>query len=120
MIREGDYRLALVLEETVLYYRVSDDAAMAAQLEHVLSVMRQPNVSLGIIPARACRTVWPLEAFYAFDDNQVAVETLTAEITLTTPGEISTYLRAFSELSRSAVRGAEARALIVKALDALG
>ncbi|MFD3625035.1 hypothetical protein [Streptomyces sp. NPDC058698] len=86
MIREGDHRFALVLEETVLYYRVSDDAAMAAQL----------------------------------DDNQVAVETLTAEITLTTPGEISTYLRAFSELSRSAVRGAEARALIVKALDALG
>lgn len=86
MIREGDHRFALVLEETVLYYRVSDDAAMAAQL----------------------------------DDNQVAVETLTAEITLTTPGEISTYLRAFSELSRSAVRGAEARALIVKALDAFG
>ncbi|MFE1511258.1 hypothetical protein [Streptomyces sp. NPDC058726] len=86
MIREGDHRFALVLEETVLYYRVSDDAAMAAQL----------------------------------DDNQVAVETLTAEINLTTPGEISTYLRAFSELSRSAVRGAEARALIVKALDALG
>ncbi|MGC5342498.1 helix-turn-helix transcriptional regulator [Streptomyces sp. AM 4-1-1] len=120
VIREGDHRFALVLEETVLYYRVSDDAAMAAQLEHLLSVMGQPNVSLGIIPARARRAVWPLEAFYAFDDRQVAVETLTAEINLTTPGEIRTYLRAFSELSRSAVRGAGARALITKALAALG
>ncbi|WP_130798016.1 helix-turn-helix domain-containing protein [Streptomyces otsuchiensis] len=120
VIREGDHRFAMVLEETVLHYRVSDDDAMAGQLRHLLSVMRQPNVSVGIIPACARRTVWPLEAFYAFDDQRVAVETLTAEINLTTPGEISTYLRAFSELSRSAVRGAEARALISRALDTLG
>ncbi|GGR03258.1 helix-turn-helix domain-containing protein [Streptomyces netropsis] len=120
VIREGDHRFGLLLEETVLYYRVSDDAAMAEQLEHLLTIMGQPNVSLGIIPARAHRTVWPLEAFYAFDDQQVAVETLTAEINLTAPGEIRTYLRAFSELSQTAVRGAPARALIAKALDAVG
>ncbi|GAA0457445.1 helix-turn-helix transcriptional regulator [Streptomyces stramineus] len=120
VIREGDHRFALLLEETVLYYRVSDDAAMAEQLEYLLTIMGQPNVSLGILPARAQRTVWPLEAFYAFDDKQVAVETLTAEINLTTPGEIRTYLRAFAELSQTAVRGAPARALITKALAALG
>lgn len=120
VLREGDHRFAVLLEETVLYYLVSDDPAMAEQLEHLLKVMGQPNVSLGIIPARARRTVWPLEAFYAFDDTQVAVETLTAEINLTTPGEIRTYLRAFSELSQTAVRGADARALIGKALTALG
>ncbi|MFF5130170.1 helix-turn-helix domain-containing protein [Streptomyces syringium] len=120
VIGEGDHRFGLLLEETVLYYRVCEDAAMAEQLDHLLTIMGQPNVSLGIIPARARRTVWPLEAFYAFDDQQVAVETLTAEINLTTPGEIRTYLRAFSELSQAAVRGASARALIAEALDAVG
>ncbi|MEU9011467.1 helix-turn-helix transcriptional regulator [Streptomyces sp. NPDC048479] len=119
VIREGDHRFALLLEETVLYYRVSDEAAMAEQLQHLLTVMARPNVSLGIIPVTARRTVWPLEAFYAFDDTQVAVETLTAEINLTTPGEIRTYLRAFAELSQTAVRGADSRALITKALAAL-
>ncbi|MFD3946116.1 helix-turn-helix domain-containing protein [Streptomyces sp. NPDC058579] len=120
VIREGDHRFALLLEETVLHYRVCDDEAMRDQLEHLLTVMRRPNVALGIIPKQARRTVWPLEAFYAFDDRQVAVETLTAEINLTTPGEIRTYLRAFAELSRVAVRGEPARVLITDALSTLG
>ncbi|MFE7409767.1 helix-turn-helix domain-containing protein [Streptomyces laurentii] len=120
VLREGDHRFAILLEETVLYYLVSDDAAMAEQLEYLLIAMGRPNVSLGIIPARARRTVWPLEAFYAFDDHQVAVETLTAEINVTTPGEIETYLRAFSQLSLTAVRGEPARCLILKALAAIG
>ncbi|MCX4676559.1 helix-turn-helix transcriptional regulator [Streptomyces sp. NBC_01433] len=120
VIREGHHRFALLLEETVLYYRVSDDAAMAEQLEHLLSVMARPNISLGVIPMTARRNVWPLEAFYAFDDAQVAVETLTAEINLTAPSEIDAYLRAFAQLSRSAVRGTASGALIEKALAALG
>ncbi|MFE9723502.1 helix-turn-helix domain-containing protein [Streptomyces sp. NPDC005794] len=120
VIREGDHRFALLLEETVLHYRVCDDEAMREQLEHLLTVMRRPNVALGIIPKQARRTVWPLEAFYSFDDQQVAVETLTAEINLTTPGEIYTYLRAFAELSRVAVRGEPAKGLIRDALSTLG
>ncbi|BAU83404.1 hypothetical protein SLA_2477 [Streptomyces laurentii] len=120
VLSEGDHRFALIIEETVLYYLVSDEAAMAEQLEYLLTAMGRPNVSLGIIPARARRTVWPLEAFYAFDDQQVAVETLTAEINVTTPGEIETYLRAFSQLSQLAVHGAPARDLIGKALAAIG
>ncbi|MEV3930339.1 MULTISPECIES: helix-turn-helix transcriptional regulator [unclassified Streptomyces] len=120
VIREGDHRFALLLEETVLHYRVCDDEAMRDQLEHLLTVMRRPNVALGIIPKHARRTVWPLEAFYSFDDQQVAVETLTAEINLTTPGEIHTYLRAFAELSRVAVRGEPAKGLIRDALSTLG
>ncbi|MFF8403835.1 helix-turn-helix domain-containing protein [Streptomyces sp. NPDC015684] len=120
VIHEGDHRFALVLEEAVLYYRVSDEAAMAGQLRHLMEIMSRPNVSLGIIPFAARRTVWPLEAFYAFDDAQVAVETLTAEVNVTAPGEIHTYLKAFAELSRIAVHGADARERIGKAIDALG
>lgn len=47
------------------------------------------------------------------------METLTAEINLTAPGEIRTYLKAFSELSRVAVRGKSARDLTAKAITAL-
>jgi transcriptional regulator with XRE-family HTH domain len=116
VVREGNHRFALLLEEAVLYYRVCGDTAMTEQLHRLADVMSRPNVSLGIIPFTARRTVWPLEAFYAFDDTQVAVETLTAEINVTAPGEIRTYLTAFAELSRIAVYGAEARACIARAL----
>ncbi|KUL25925.1 helix-turn-helix domain-containing protein [Streptomyces regalis] len=118
VVHEGNHRFALLLEETVLYYRVCDNAAMAGQLRYLLQVMSRPNVSLGIIPFTARRTVWPLEAFYAFDGAQVAVETLTAEVNITAPGEIQTYFKAFAELSRIAVHGTDARACITKAIDA--
>ncbi|MFJ7056992.1 hypothetical protein ACK8N7_11685 [Streptomyces griseobrunneus] len=58
-----------------------------------------------------------LEAFYAFDDSQVAVETLTAEVNITAPSEVHTYLRAFAELSRITVHEAPARSLMAKAID---
>lgn len=93
---------------------------MASQLTHLLSVMAQPNVSFGIIPFGVRRSVWPLEAFYAFDEDLVAVETLTAEINISTPSEIGTYHRAFAELAKLADRGAAARACITKAVNSLG
>ncbi|MER7752776.1 helix-turn-helix transcriptional regulator [Kitasatospora sp. NPDC097643] len=117
---EGDHQFALLMEEAVLYYAVCDDEDMADQLDHLLDVMARPNVSLGVIPFRARRTVWPLEAFYAFDSELVAVETLTAEINVTAPGEIGTYLRAFADLARVAVYGGAARELILKARNSRG
>ncbi|WP_369273857.1 helix-turn-helix domain-containing protein [Streptomyces sp. R11] len=120
VVHEGNHLFALLLEETVLYYRVCDDASMAGQLRYLLEIMSRPNVSLGIIPFTARRTVWPLEAFYAFDDAQVAVETLTAEVNITAPGEIRAYLKAFAELSRIAVHGREARESIARALVSCG
>ncbi|WP_405609042.1 helix-turn-helix domain-containing protein [Streptomyces sp. NBC_00076] len=119
VVYEGNHRFALLLEEAVLYYRVCAEPAMADQLRHLLEIMSRPNVSLGIIPFTARRTVWPLEAFYAFDEAQVAVETLTAEVNITAPGEIRTYLTAFAELSGIAVHGREARACITRALASL-
>lgn len=119
VVHEGNHRFALLLEEAVLYYRVCDGPELAAQLRYLQEVMARPNVSLGIIPFTARRTVWPLEAFYAFDDAQVAVETLTAEVNITAPGEIHTYLRAFAELAQVAVYGAAARDRIDTALAAL-
>ncbi|MEV6121886.1 helix-turn-helix transcriptional regulator [Streptomyces sp. NPDC052077] len=118
VVHDGNHRFALLLEEAVLYYRVCDGPELAAQLRHLREVMARPNVSLGIIPFGARRTVWPLEAFYAFDDALVAVETLTAEVDITAPGEVHTYLRAFAGLSRIAAYGEGARERITRALDA--
>ena len=115
----ADHSFAIVLEETVLRYRLGDAEVMAGQLNHLLEVMALPAVSLGIIPAGAPRAVWPLEAFYMFDNRLVSVETLTAEVNITAPSEVQDYARAFAELARNTVRGAAARALVTSAIEAL-
>ncbi|MFE3598934.1 helix-turn-helix domain-containing protein [Streptomyces sp. NPDC059142] len=119
-VREGDHRLAILVEETVLRYRLGDAGVMAGQLGHLLSAMDLPSVSLGIIPSTVPRRMWPLETFTVFDDHRVHLEPLSASIKIISPEEIALYVRAFDELRGLAAYGAEARALVVRAIDALG
>ncbi|MEU3917917.1 helix-turn-helix transcriptional regulator [Streptomyces sp. NPDC029004] len=119
IVREGDHRFAIVIEETVLRYRIGDAGVMAGQLGSLLSAMDLPSVSLGIIPATVERSMWAVESFTVFDDARVDHEPLSASVKITAPDEVVQYLKAFKALHQQAVYGAEARALIVKAIEAL-
>jgi len=114
------HRFTMLLEESVLRYRIGDPGVMSAQLGHLLSCTALPGVRIGIVPFAAdARPMWTLEAFTVFDDTRVHVETLTAQVTVTAPGEVVVYLRAFDHLARLAVYGTGARALITGAINAL-
>ncbi|MFF8373501.1 helix-turn-helix domain-containing protein [Streptomyces lydicus] len=116
---KGDHRFVVLIEEWVLRSCIGTAQTMAGQLAHLLTVMPLPSVSLGVIPLSAQRTVWPLEAFYLYDDHHTVVETLTAGISVRQPREIADYARAFKGLSTMAVHGDAARTLIQAAIDAL-
>ncbi len=94
------HRHAVVIEESVLRYRIGDAAVMNGQLDHLLEATSLPSVSLGIIPFTAGhRPMWTLEAFTCFDDQRAHVELLAAQVTITVPREIRLYLSAFTRLS---------------------
>ncbi|MEV7287722.1 helix-turn-helix transcriptional regulator [Streptomyces sp. NPDC093252] len=113
-------RFVLVIEEGVLHHQLGDHDAMAAQLGHLLTAGALPQVSLGIIPAAtAARPMWPLELFHVYDDTLVSIELLAARVQVTQPSEVALYVAAFEELRRMAVYGAQARALILRAIKAL-
>jgi transcriptional regulator with XRE-family HTH domain len=120
VIHEPGHRFVLVVEEAALHYRVTDEEAMAAQLGYLLTVGALPQVSLGIIPsATRERSQWPRETFHVYDDKLVSVELVSAQVRITQPSEIALYLKAFEQLRSMAVYGADARALILKAIEAL-
>lgn len=78
-----------------------------------------PAVPLGIIPSHTPEpSVWPTELFHVYD-TLVSVELLSAQVNVTQPSEIALYLKTFEQMRNMAVYGADARALIVKAIDAL-
>lgn len=116
----GGRRFAVLVEESVLRYRIGDPSTMAGQLGYLLTLMSVPSVSLGIIPFTATRPVWPLETFNVFDDVRVHVELLSAAVKVTTPSEVEQYIRAYRELGTGAVFGAPARELITEAINSLG
>ncbi|MFE5855017.1 helix-turn-helix domain-containing protein [Streptomyces sp. NPDC056500] len=114
-------RFLLLVEESALRHQMGDTEAMAAQLGYLLTAGAIPSVSFGVIPDSAKdRTLSPTETFHIYDDTLVSIELLSAQVKITQPSEIALYLKAFEELRSMAVYGADARALIVKAIDALG
>lgn len=120
IIHRPGHTFVLVVEEAVLRHQVCDSDAMAAQLGYLLTAGALPQVSLGVIPMDApCRVQWPRETFHVYDQRLVSVELVSARVRITQPSEIALYAKAFEELRQMAVYGADARALIVKAIDAL-
>jgi len=120
-LSSGNHRFALLVEESVLRCCLGGAEVMAAQLGDLLKATELPSVSLGVIPfAAGGRPVWPLESFTVFDDERVHVELLSAQVTVSVPSEITLYVRAFEKLAELAVYGAQARALIMTAIDAVG
>lgn len=119
IVHEQGHRFVVVVEEPVLYCQVAEPDAMAAQLGYLLTAGALPAVSLGVIPMTARRTHWPEETFHLYDDRLVSVELVSAEVNVTQPSEIAQYLETFERLRTMAVYGADARALIVKAIGAL-
>lgn len=120
LLREGDRRVAVLVEESVLRNVIGGAEVMAGQLGHLLTVGSLPSVSLGVIPLGTDRdTMWPVEDFWIFDDAQVSVELVSGELTITQPREIAMYADTFTRLTDLAVFGAAARRLVTAAIDAL-
>jgi transcriptional regulator with XRE-family HTH domain len=116
---EGIRRFHIVIGEQALRTRLGDVDVMLGQLGRILEASTLPRLRLGIIPTSAVYEVWPIHGFWLFDDRMVRVETYTAELTVTQPREIALYSKAFDGLTRSAVYGQHARALITHALNDL-
>ncbi|QKW06642.1 helix-turn-helix domain-containing protein [Streptomyces sp. NA04227] len=120
IVHEPGHRFVMVIEESVLHYQLADAEAMAAQLGYLLTAGALPSVSLGIIPkATRQRALWPQELFHIYDDQMVSVELMSARVRVTQPSEVAMYVRAFEQLRHMAVYGAEARALVLHAIESL-
>lgn len=120
ILRSGRHRFAMLVEEWVLRTLIGDLEVMVGQLGHLIVLASLPSVSLGVVPMGVPRKLgWPVESFTMYDDEQVNVELVSAHLTVTQPGEVEEYARAFTELSKIAVHGSAARRLITAAIDAL-
>ncbi|MEU6491077.1 helix-turn-helix transcriptional regulator [Streptomyces sp. NPDC046984] len=120
VIHEPGHRYLFLIEEAVLYYQLGNADAMAAQLGYLLTAGALPQVSFGIIPtATHERALWPQETFDVHDDTLISVELISAEVNVTQPSEIALYIKAFEQLRGMAVYGADARELIIQAIEAL-
>lgn len=109
-------RFHFVITEAVLRYRLCPPDVLAGQLDRLVSLTTLTTIKLGVIPFECQLPIAPVHGFHIYDERVVHVEHLTAELKLSQPSEISTYLTFFDRLAGAARYGAEARVLITRAL----
>jgi transcriptional regulator with XRE-family HTH domain len=119
VLTHGDRHFYMVLGEQALHTDVGGPEVMAGQLKHLLAVLALPRLRLGIIPADAPYRVPLHNGFWILDEALAQFDTYSAELSLIRPDEIALYARAFERLAALAVYGAEAEAMIARALDRL-
>jgi transcriptional regulator with XRE-family HTH domain len=119
VLTHGDRRFHMVVGEQALHTNVGGAELMAAQLEHLLAVLRLARLRLGLIPLDAPYRVPLNNGFWILDESLVQFDTYSAELSLVRPDEIALYGRAFDRLAALAVYGAEARTMISDALNRL-
>lgn len=102
--------------EQALYNNVGGESVMRGQLDRLLAATVLPRITFGIVPLSA-ELPMQLTNFVMFDERRVTVEGVTAELTITQPGEIKVYHRTFDILIRESVTGDPARSLICKAVE---
>jgi transcriptional regulator with XRE-family HTH domain len=109
-------RFHFVITEAVLRYRLCPPDALAGQLDRLVSLTTLTTIKFGVIPFECQLPIAPVHGFYVYDERVVHVEHLTAELKLSQPSEVATYLTFFDRLAEAARYGAEARVLITRAL----
>ncbi|MGW0248823.1 helix-turn-helix domain-containing protein [Nocardia goodfellowii] len=116
VLYRGDRRFHLLMGEQALYNNVGGESVMRGQLDRLLAATVLPRITFGIVPLSA-ELPMQLTNFVMFDERRVTVEGVTAELTITQPGEIKVYHRTFDILIRESVTGDPARSLICKAVE---
>ena len=112
-------RFHFVVTEAALRYRLCPADVMAGQLDRLVSASTLKTIRFGVIPFEVQLPVAPVHGFWIYDETAVYVEHLTAELRLTQPTEIATYLALFNRLAETARYDTAARAVITRVLTDL-
>ena len=91
-------RFQFLVGEAALRYRICPAAVLREQAEHLTVVAKRDNVELRLLPLDAELPVLMLEGFWIYDERQVRVETLNAELVYRQRYDVERYERVFRAL----------------------
>ena len=109
--------LRFVITEPVLRWELVPPPMMAGQLDRLISVSRLPNVDVRVVPLTGCHGDVPGHSFVIRDDRSVTVETVHAELIVTDPRDIATYVSKFDGFAGEALSGDAMRAMVESIRD---
>jgi transcriptional regulator with XRE-family HTH domain len=117
VLRNLHKRFDFLLTESALRWQLCDSEAMAAQLDHLVSVSAFPNVEIGILPQQVLIGDGPLNGFVIYDTRLVTIELFSGQLILRDPRDIEYHCGLFDYFSEHALVGDDARQLTASIAD---
>ncbi|MFI1017627.1 DUF5753 domain-containing protein [Streptomyces sp. NPDC020965] len=112
VLHDAAKRFTFILTEQAARWPYLQGAAMAMQMDHLVSVSRLSNVRLGVIPLAGHMPVAPLSTFTVYDTRIATVETATGVMVFRDHRDVSAHLNEFAVYEEYAHFGQEARELL--------
>ncbi|MFF1291846.1 MULTISPECIES: helix-turn-helix domain-containing protein [unclassified Streptomyces] len=109
--------LCFVITENVLRWRIVSAPRMAEQTDRLISLSRLPNIDIRVVPFTATQRDIANHAFVIRDDRTVTVETVHAELVVTDPRDVATYVSKFEGFASLALSGDDMREMLAGVRD---
>lgn len=119
ILQDREREVRILLWEPALRTLHASRRVQTEQLDHLASCIRQGTGRIGVIPLSVPLAASPMHGFWIYDEDEVIVETVGAELHLTDHDAVEPYRRVFAALSRTAVREHRALELVRSARAAL-
>ncbi|WP_282697395.1 helix-turn-helix transcriptional regulator [Streptomyces sp. CC208A] len=116
---QGGHRLHALVWEPALHALICPPLVLAGQLDRLAGTVGMDTVELGIIPLGAPLKIPTANGFWVLDERLAVTEDWHSESWLDDGGTVATYMRVWRTLRQSAVVGAEAQAVIMRARRSL-
>lgn len=110
VLYEDAKSFTFILTEQAVRWPILRPAAMAIQIDHLVSLSRLSSVRLGVIPIGGHLPSCPLNTFTVYDNRMATVEVSTGAMVFRDPRDVQSYLDEFTGYERCALFGDEARA----------
>lgn len=112
LLYEPGRQVRIVLGQAALMVHFGSVSTLIGQLDRLVILAGLPSVDLRALPSAASSPILPLGGFSIHDDDTLWLETLTQELRITDPEEVSAHIRAFELAREAAAAGPDAVALI--------
>lgn len=114
--------VSAIIDESVIYRRIGNEADMREQLQHLLALSEMPNINLQVLPfaAGAHGLLGGPAALVEFPDESdldtVYLEGIAGDFSEDEPAEVAKYRRIFERLQATALNRSTSAKLIKKSL----
>lgn len=113
VLREPGRSWHFVLGEAALTSRFGGVDTLAAQLEHLVTLMSENDaVEIRVLPRDVRLPAFPMATFSIYDDHLVSLEEQVGEHTIADPSQVKAYVEQFELLAKAALTQRRSIALI--------